>query len=284
MRLLTFQTDAGLRLGISTEEGVVDLSQCRSPYGDPALFFRDGLAALPALAAALLSPGELLDEGALELGPCVPSPGKILCVGLNYRQHAAESGLAEPATPVLFAKFSNSIAAPDEGVPLLPHAAQYDYEAELAVIVGRRTRNVPVEESLSCVLGYCNANDISARDLQRLTSQWLLGKTLDKFMPLGPYLVTADEISDPQALSIRCWMNGELRQDSTTADMIFSVAEIISYASRYMTLEPGDVISTGTPSGVILGRPDKVWLRPGDEVTVEVQGLGRLTNPMQNEA
>lgn len=279
MKLLTFRTDAGFRLGISTAQGVIDPGP---PYSDPAAFFREGLAALPKLAAALSAAEPLLDEAALELGPCVPAPGKILCVGLNYRLHAAESGLAEPTTPVLFSKFGNTVAASGEEVPLSPHAEQYDYEAELAAVIGRRAKDVPAEQALDYVLGYCNANDISARDLQMRTSQWLLGKTMDRFMPLGPYLVTADEIPDPQVLDVRCWLNGELRQDSNTVNMIFSVAEIISYISRYMTLEPGDVILTGTPSGVILGREDKVWMKAGDEVTVEVQGLGRLTNRLRD--
>ena len=140
------------------------------------------------------------------------------------------------------------------------------------------------QAALDVVLGYCTANDLSARDLQMRTSQWLLGKTLDGFCPIGPYLVTRDEVSDPQRLRIRSWLNGELRQDSTTADMVFSVAEIISYISQYITLKPGDVILTGTPEGVILGREDKTWMKPGDVISVEVEGLGRLTNPLVAES
>lgn len=282
MRLLCFQTANGWTLGAKTERGVLDTGQ------DPSAFYRRGQGALPALARrvdeALASPaGEWLDEDALTLGPCVPSPGKILCVGLNYARHARESGMAEPATPVLFSKFNNSLAAEGESVPLPAHVSEVDYEAELVVVLGRRLRNVSEEEALGGVLGYCNGNDLSARALQMLTGQWLLGKTLDKFLPLGPYLVTADEIPDPQRLPVRLWLNGELRQDSSTADMIFSVAQIVSYASRYMTLEAGDIISTGTPEGVILGMADKRWLEPGDEVAVEVGPLGRLTNRLVAE-
>jgi 2-keto-4-pentenoate hydratase/2-oxohepta-3-ene-1,7-dioic acid hydratase in catechol pathway len=182
-----------------------------------------------------------------------------------------------PTIPVLFSKFPNTIAAPGEQVVLPATAVEYDYEAELGVVIGRRAKHVREQEALDYVLGYCNINDLSARDLQMRTSQWLLGKTLDQFMPIGPYLVTADTVGDPQALDIRCWVNSALRQSSTTADMIFSVAELVSYISQYMTLEPGDVIATGTPEGVILGMAEKQWLKSRDEVVVEIAGLGRLT-------
>jgi 2-keto-4-pentenoate hydratase/2-oxohepta-3-ene-1,7-dioic acid hydratase in catechol pathway len=172
------------------------------------------------------------------------------------------------------------VAAPGEPIPLPDNAVQYDYEVELAAVIGRRARYVSEGQALDYVLGYCTANDLSARDLQTRTSQWLLGKTLDKFMPLGPYLVTADQVPDPQNLALRTWVNGELRQNSNTSDMVFSVAQLVSYVSQYLTLEPGDVILTGTPEGVVLGMKEKVWLKAGDEVTVEVEGLGRLTNSM----
>jgi 2-keto-4-pentenoate hydratase/2-oxohepta-3-ene-1,7-dioic acid hydratase in catechol pathway len=227
------------------------------------------------------SGAHLLQETELQLAPCVYQPGKIVAVGLNYRRHAHETGATIPATPILFSKFSNTLAASCQPVALPRVATQYDYEVELGVVIGRRASAVPVEQALEYVLGYCSANDLSARDLQMRTSQWLLGKTLDGFCPIGPYLVTRDEVPDPQQLELHTWVNGELRQNSSTADMIFSVAEIVSYASQYMTLDPGDVIITGTPEGVILGMPEpRVWLKPGDEVTVEVQGLGRLVTPL----
>ncbi|MEJ5249520.1 fumarylacetoacetate hydrolase family protein [Caldilinea sp.] len=289
MKLLNWITpDAGaVRVGVATDAGVIDCSA----IGFPALSM-ETLIAQPeafhslqrAIDHAVADPAahalRLLDETTLRFAPALTHPGKIICVGLNYRRHAAESGLPVPSTPVLFSKFNNSLAAHREAIPLPPTAHQYDYEVELAVVLGRRARNVSVEEALGCIFGYCTANDLSARDLQTRTSQWLLGKTLDKFLPLGPYLVTADEVRDPQNLSLKCWVNGELRQNSNTADMIFSVAEIVSYISQHFTLEPGDVICTGTPEGVILGMAEKVWLRAGDEVTVEVEGLGRLTNVM----
>lgn len=276
MRLLTFRQADGFALGMKTDSGVLKSSLT------PGEFFKQGSAALSSLQVELehASASDFIEEASLNIGPCVPNPGKILCVGLNYARHAKESGMAEPKTPVLFSKFNNTIAAPDEDVPLPDTANEYDYEAELVVVIGKRAKNVSEEAALDYVLGYCNGNDVSARDLQMLTGQWLLGKTLDKFMPIGPYLVTPDEAGDPQAMQVRCWLNGELRQDSNTSDMIFSVAEVVSYASQYMTLEPGDIITTGTPEGVILGMDPKVWMKPGDETVVEIGALGRLSNRM----
>ncbi len=273
MKLLTYQQSGqtGYSLGVKLADGIL-------PVAGTIAAILSGDAALPQVNAA--GAPDLLDEAELRIGPPVLNPGKILCVGLNYGRHAAESGMPEPETPVLFSKFNNSVAAPNEEIPLPASAVKYDYEVELAVVMGRRARDVSEAEALDYVFGYTTANDLSARDLQMRTSQWLLGKTLDKFFPFGPYLVTSDEVPDPQALALRTWLNGTLYQDSNTADMIFSVAEIIAYTSRYMTLEPGDVISTGTPEGVIMGWAEPVWLKPGDVVDVEVEGLGRLSNTM----
>ena len=297
MILLQFKTEQEWHLGVKTQHGVLDVS---AALNDQTI--SQSHAGVPSSLAAVCAGGSavceeldryvqhvlasdlthrwLLDEATLTYGPCVAEPGKIICVGLNYRRHAAESGMAIPSSPVLFSKFSNSIAAAGEPVVLPANAVEYDYEAELGVVIGKRAKNVSEQDALNFILGYCNVNDLSARDLQTRTSQWLLGKTLDQFMPIGPYLVTADEVRDPQALGIRCWVNGALRQNSSTADMVFSVPQLVSYISQYMTLEPGDVISTGTPEGVVLGMKEKQWLRPGDEVTIEVAGLGRLTNTM----
>jgi 2-keto-4-pentenoate hydratase/2-oxohepta-3-ene-1,7-dioic acid hydratase in catechol pathway len=270
VRLLTFHRDGGLRIGLVTRDGVAELAA-------------DDLNALltrPPAEVEGLAGASRAGEAGLALGPCVPRPGKIVCVGQNYRRHAEETGMAVPETPILFNKFSNTPAASGEDVPLPDVAEQYDYEAELCVVMGRTARRVSGADALDHVWGYCNCNDLSARDLQFRTSQWMLGKTLDGFFPIGPYLVSADEVADPQALAIRCLVNGEVRQDSSTADMVFGVAELVSYISRHVTLEPGDVIATGTPEGVALGRPDRPWLRPGDEVVVEVGGLGQLRNRM----
>ena len=293
MKLLTFRDGAGLKLGVGTDAGAIDVEAAAAALGgdgvprsiDEAVAggrtATDALAGLIGRAEAQGGAGEWLrDEASLELGPCVPNPGKIVCVGLNYRKHAEESNLPIPQTPVLFSKFRNTIAAPNEPVPLPPVGLEYDYEVELGVVIGRAARNVSEEDALDHVFGYCTANDVSCRDLQTRTSQWLLGKTLDKFLPIGPWLVTADEAGDPQGHTLRTWHNGTLRQDSTTADMIFSVREIVAYISKHFPLDPGDVIVTGTPSGVIMGLPEKNWLKPGDEVTVEVEGLGKLTNRM----
>lgn len=278
MRLLTFRGHDGLRLGVKTDRGVLDVTGAAGLT--PAQFFAAGLEGLPRLAELVnaAAADAFLDEATLTFGPCVVAPEKIICVGRNYADHAAESGGAVPETPMLFSKFNNALAAHGEDVPLRSAANEYDYEAELAVVIGRQARDVSEADALDYVLGYCNANDLTARDLQRRTSQFLLGKSLDKFLPLGPYLVTADEVPDPQALRVRLWVDGDLRQDASTAEMVFSVRHIISYASRYFTLEPGDVICTGTPAGVIMGHANPQWLRPGQEVTVEIDGLGRLTN------
>ena len=286
MKLLTFHRDNILQLGIHTETGVIDVAQAydeqaRIPLTMDAAI-RGGAEAMKALQALLDEPPAnwLLKEEGLQPGPCVGSPEKLICIGLNYKRHASETGMAIPETPVLFSKFNNTLAATGEPIPLPDNAIQYDYEVELGVVIGKEARYVSVDQALDHVFGYFTVNDMSVRDLQFRTSQWLLGKTLDKFFPTAPYLVTADEVSDPQNLELSCWVNGELRQSSNTSDMIFSVAECISYISQYMTLKPGDVISTGTPEGVVMGMTEKNWLKPGDEVVVEVQGLGKCTNQM----
>jgi 2-keto-4-pentenoate hydratase/2-oxohepta-3-ene-1,7-dioic acid hydratase in catechol pathway len=294
MILVTFKKDGALRLGIRLPVGVIDVQAAAEgrkrdmgemPITPDDLFAQGsaGLAALAEFTGKLIKANNtdyLLPEATLEFGPAVPNPQKIICIGQNYRRHALETGSEIPTSPVVFGKFNNALAAPNEAVPLPASAVQYDYEAELAVVIGRTCRDVSEADALSYVLGYCCANDISARDLQRRTSQWMLGKSFDKFYPIGPYLVTADQVSDPQALGIRLYMNGEKRQDSNTSDMIFSVAHLVSYISQYWTLVPGDIISTGTPEGVILGTQDKVWLKAGDKVTVEIDHLGSLTNVM----
>ena len=288
MKLLTYQSGDGNKLGVVTARGVLDVAAAVAATGVdcPAsadALYAQGSAALPGLGALVAAADEstlFLNESDLTYGPAVPNPGKILCVGLNYSKHAAESGMAPPDEPVLFSKFNNTIAAPNEDIPLQSDWETVDYESELGVVMGATARNVSVDEALAAVFGYCNMNDLSERNFQMKSGQWLLGKTLDKFLPLGPYVVTADEIPDPQNLSIKGWMNGELRQSSNTADMIFSVAEVIAYASRIMTLEAGDVISTGTPEGVIMGMDPKIWMKPGDEYVVEVAGLGKLANRM----
>ncbi len=286
MKLLTFHRNNILQLGIRTEAGVIDVAQAseghdRIPVTMDAVI-RGGVEAIEGLLGLVEQSAAnwFLDEQDLQPGPCVGTPEKVICIGLNYNRHARETGMAVPETPVLFSKFNNTLAATGDPIPLPDNAVQYDYEVELGVMIGKEARYVSVDEALDHVFGYFTVNDLSVRDLQFRTSQWLLGKTPDKFFPTAPYLVTADEVGDPQNLGLSCWVNGELRQNSNTADMIFSVAECISYISQYMTLKPGDVISTGTPEGVVMGMKEKNWLKPGDKVAVEVEGLGKCTNLM----
>ena len=286
MKLLTFHRNDVLQLGIRTQGGVIDVAQASGGQaGIPITMdaaIRGGAEAMKSLQGLAEQPVAhwLLNEQDLRPGPCVGTPEKLICIGLNYRRHAQETGMPIPEVPVLFSKFNNTLAATGEPIPLPDNALQYDYEVELGVVIGKEARYVRVDEALDYVFGYFTVNDMSVRDLQFRTSQWLLGKTPDKFFPTAPYLVTAEEVGDPQNLGLSCWVNGELRQNSNTADMVFSVAEVISYISQYMTLKPGDVISTGTPEGVVMGMQEKNWLKPGDEVVVEVEGLGKCTNRM----
>jgi 2-keto-4-pentenoate hydratase/2-oxohepta-3-ene-1,7-dioic acid hydratase in catechol pathway len=210
----------------------------------------------------------------------IERPGKIICVGLNYRDHAEEQGAELPKAPLLFAKWNNTLIGPGEAIVLPAESKQVDYEAELGVVIGTRGRHVTEAEALQFVAGYICVNDVSARDLQFSDGQWSRGKSPDTFCPVGPRLVPSEEIEDPQALAIRCILNGETLQDSNTSKMVFSVAEIIAYITRTITLEPGDLIATGTPSGVGIFRDPKILLKAGDEVSVEVEGLGKLTNPV----
>jgi 2-keto-4-pentenoate hydratase/2-oxohepta-3-ene-1,7-dioic acid hydratase in catechol pathway len=214
----------------------------------------------------------------------ISRPSKIVCVGLNYRDHAEEQGTELPKAPLLFSKWPNTLIGPGEPIVLPHEAKEVDYEAELGVVIGQTTRRVSEGEALGRVGGYICVNDVSARDLQFADGQWTRGKSPDTFCPVGPRLVPREEIADPQALSIRCVLNGETMQDSSTANMIFSVAEIIAYVSRTVTLEPGDLIATGTPAGVGVFRDPKVLLKDGDEVSVEIEGLGTLTNPVEKES
>lgn len=242
---------------------------------------RDAGITLPELFEGMKPrPADSVDLGSVRLAPCVPRPGKVVCIGLNYRRHAAESNLPVPERPIVFAKLANTPAASGEDIPLPAVSTEYDYEAELVAVIGRRARNVSEGDALNYVWGYCNGNDLSARDLQSQSSQWLLGKTLDHFAPIGPYLVSRDEAGDLERMAITCTVNGDVRQSSVVGDMVFSVPELVSFISRHFTLDPGDIIFTGTPEGVADGRPDHPWLKPGDEVVVEVGKLGRLVNRM----
>jgi 2,4-diketo-3-deoxy-L-fuconate hydrolase len=210
----------------------------------------------------------------------IPRPGKIVCVGLNYKDHAEEQGAELPAEPLLFAKFTTALIGPGDPIVIPPVVTRCDYEAELGVVIGSTVRRISKENAFESVAGYVVANDVSARDLQFSDGQWTRGKSPDTFCPVGP-LVPAADVPHPHALGIRAILNGETMQDSTTANLIFGIDEIISYASQTSTLEPGDLILTGTPAGVGVFRDPPRLLQPGDEITIEIDGVGSLTNPVE---
>ena len=210
----------------------------------------------------------------------VPRPGKLICIGLNYRDHAAESNMPIPERPVIFSKFSTCVIAPGEPVVIPPTSQQVDYEAELAVVIGRRAKNVKASRALDYVLGYTAFNDVSARDFQFADGQWQRGKSCDTFAPMGQTIVTTDQISDPHKLSIKLVLNGQTMQDSNTDQLIFGVPELIEFLTESITLEPGDVIATGTPPGVGFARKPPVFLKPGDKMEVLIEGIGGLSNPV----
>jgi 2-keto-4-pentenoate hydratase/2-oxohepta-3-ene-1,7-dioic acid hydratase in catechol pathway len=210
----------------------------------------------------------------------IDRPGKIICVGLNYRDHAEEQGTALPEAPLLFAKWQNTLVGPGDPIVIPPVVTKCDYEAELGVVIGAQVRDVSAENALEAVAGYVCVNDVSARDLQFADGQWTRGKSPDTFCPVGPALVSRDDIPDPQTLPIRAILNGATVQESQTAHMLFGVADVIAYVTRTITLEPGDLIATGTPAGVGAFRDPPLFMKPGDEITIEIDGIGSLTNPV----
>jgi acylpyruvate hydrolase len=228
------------------------------------------------VALAGMPEGPSLPLGEVTLRPVVPQPRKIICVGLNYRPHVTETARELPTYPVLFTKFSASLTGPYDALALPPESSEVDYEGEIAVVIGRPGRRIARADALDHVAGYTVANDISMRDYQRKTHQWLQGKCWESSTPLGPWLVTPDELPDPAALRLRTILNGETLQEATTAELIFDVPELISTISETVTLETGDVILTGTPGGVGMARDPKVFLKPGDTIAVEVDGVGRI--------
>lgn len=293
---VTFYKGNQLVLGIKTEKGILDVEAASMTF--------PSIKDVPRSVYDLITEGEtlqqeisrlvdaslredslFLEEASLDYGPSVPEPKKIICIGLNYKKHAAECNMPFPAAPILFSKFNNTINAHEKEIILPIHSSQVDYEAELAIIIGKKAKNVKKEEALSVVYGYSIANDVSARDLQSQSSQWLLGKTSEGFCPIGPYLVSKEEVENPNDLNIVSYVNGEIRQNSNTSDMIFSCEELISYISEHFTLQPGDIILTGTPEGVILGLPEekRVWLKDGDVVKVKIDKLGELSNTFITE-
>ena len=289
MRLISTNIASAETLGVAVDEHWLPAAEIAG--GGPRTIdelLSGGSEALASLSGAVRDGSAIREhdrdlDGQRLLAP-ITRPGKIIGIGRNYREHAAEEGVEPPSAPLIFGKWSTTIVGPGSEIRWDPTlATQVDYEAELGVVIGRRARRVSEGEALDYVLGYTCLNDVSARDLQFGDGQWVRGKSLDTFCPIGPAIVTTDEIPDPQRLRLSCTVSGERLQDATTADMYFSVAEIISYCSRAFTLEPGDVIATGTPSGVGAFRKPPRYLTDGDVVQVEVEGIGRLENTCRFE-
>lgn len=303
MKLITFVAGGQIRWGALHGEMAIDLNLARALFlasrgleakylaNDVLDFLRQGESAWEAAQETLEFFGHRLMDGIsfrrenVTLLAPISNPSKVIGVGLNYAEHRREHASEKPEYPVLFAKFPSAIIGPDEAITWDPTITQkVDYEGELGIVIGKRARRVSEVEALDFVFGYCNVNDISARDLQfdeKGAKQWTRGKSLDTFCPIGPYIVSKDEIADVQNLSIRTWVNGELRQESNTANMISNVAQLVAFISQGITLLPGDIIASGTPSGVGHYRQPPVYLQPGDVVEVEVEGLGRLRNPVR---
>lgn len=284
MRLVTFMIPGGPQLaGVVVDDLVFSLEP--AGYRDVLSVIRGGNSALAQIASYLRA---VPTRSGVELGKVVllapiPRPPKVICVGLNYRDHAEESKMEIPSAPTIFNKFPTAIIGPGAPVVLPRNSEKPDYEAEFAVVVGAGGRHIPAAAWRAHVFGYTILNDVSARDFQMATSQWLMGKTFDTFAPCGPWLTTADAIADPHALEISLEINGEVLQHSNTRHLIFDIPKLIEYLSSVFTLEPGDIISTGTPAGVGFARKPPRWIRPGDEMVVKVQGLGELRNPVVAE-
>ncbi len=273
MKIVRYATEGTSRFGVMAGGMVYPIPEAIASPGSNFLSL-EGVDALRALGEDALETA--MPVGSLALEAPLDQPEKIICIGLNYRRHAAEMKMSVPTTPVVFAKYANSLSGHRAAIHLNGLDEKIDYEAELAVVIGKPGKDIAIADAPAYVLGYACANDLSARTLQMATGQWTIGKTLDGFLPIGPCLVTADEVPEPQQLTIRCLVNGEVRQSSNTADMIFPVFELISYVSRFMTLRAGDVILTGTPEGVAMGSGGGAWLKPGDRVSVEIESLGEL--------
>jgi 2-keto-4-pentenoate hydratase/2-oxohepta-3-ene-1,7-dioic acid hydratase in catechol pathway len=282
LRLCTFRTDGEPTLGAEGPRGIVDL--------------RAVDAALPATLIELLALGDAgLDRArralvaardehvrprdGVRLLPPIPNPAKIVCIGLNYRDHAAEVKLELPQYVTAFAKWPNTLIGDGASIVIPAESHRVDYEAELAFVIGKRARHVSEADAYNVIAGYTCFNDVSVRDYQMRTSQWTLGKVFDTHGPCGPFLVTSDEIADPHALRISCSIDGEMLQDSSTSQLVFGIPRLVADLSAVMTLEPGDIVATGTPAGVGTSREPKRWIRPGERVRVEIEGVGRLENP-----
>jgi 2-keto-4-pentenoate hydratase/2-oxohepta-3-ene-1,7-dioic acid hydratase in catechol pathway len=284
MRLVTFQrAGAAPEPGVVIGEGVIGLAGAGFP--DLLSVIGGGAAALAKVQSWIARPpaGASVPVASVKLLAPIPRPPKLICIGLNYRDHAEETNMPIPTVPTVFAKFSTAVIGPGDAIVLPKASTRPDYEAEFAFIIGKGGRYIAASDWREHVFGYTMLNDVSARDYQMATSQWIMGKTFDTFAPMGPYLVTADEIADPHELDISLTLNGKGMQNSNTRNLIFRVPDLIAFLSSVFTLEPGDLVSTGTPGGVGFARKPPVYLQPGDEVVVRVQGLGELRNPVAAE-
>jgi 2-keto-4-pentenoate hydratase/2-oxohepta-3-ene-1,7-dioic acid hydratase in catechol pathway len=283
LRFVTFDRGHGSEAGVLAGEKIISLRE--SGVRDALSVIGGGADAMDRVRRWVESaPGsaELLLSAVKLLAP-IPRPPKIICIGLNYRDHAAESKMQVPDVPTVFAKFPTAVTGPGAPVVLPRNSTKPDYEAELAVVIGRGGRHIPEERWQEHVFGYTCFNDVSARDFQNATSQWMMGKTFDTFAPFGPAIVTADEAGDPHNLEISLELSGEVMQRSNTSQMIFRIPRLIAHLSSVFTLEPGDLIATGTPPGVGFAQKPPRWLRPGDVATVRISGIGELTNPFVAE-
>jgi 2-keto-4-pentenoate hydratase/2-oxohepta-3-ene-1,7-dioic acid hydratase in catechol pathway len=285
MKFVTFQApNTGAQAGIVSGDRAISLA---------AAGFADMLAVLASGPEGRAKIGTFVQHppadstfplSSVRLLAPVPRPPKLICVGLNYRDHAAEAHQEIPKVPTIFAKFSNVVIGPGDAIVLPKISRKPDYEAEFMFVIGTGGRNIAAEDWQQHVFGYTVFNDVSARDFQTVTSQWMIGKTFDTFAPMGPYLVSADEISDPHALDISLRIGNEVLQHSNTRELIFKIPELVAYLSSVVTLEPGDVVATGTPAGVGFARKPPRYLQPGEEVIIRIEGIGELRNPVIAEA
>ena len=284
MRLVSYESNGTICAGLQSALLDTIYPLARLGYPNTLAFLTAGAEGWEAAEKAAASATNLIQVAEARLLAPIERPGKFLCIGLNYKDHAEESNMALPKTPVVFTKFNNSIVGQGATVILPKLTAQPDYEAELAIVIGKRGRNIAPADWEEYVFGYTIVNDVSARDVQMATSQWSLGKSFDTFGPMGPAIVSKSEIPDPHKLFIRLSIDGEMLQDSNTDQLVFKAPDLIAYLSSIMTLEPGDLISTGTPAGVGLGRKPQRWMKPGETMTIEIEGIGSLTNPIAGEA
>lgn len=283
MKLVTFTHNNLTRLGAVMDDYVVDSQGCTDIPADMIAFLSAGAAALAAMQRQIDGGAQRIALADVKLEAPVPRPGKYLGVGLNYADHVAETGRDKPEYPAFFTKQSTCVIGHGDAIQRPKVSDKLDYEGELAFVIGRRCRHVPLDKAREVIAGFTIANDVTVRDWQARSPTWTVGKSFDTCGPLGPWLVTADEIGDPHRLSLKTWVDDELRQSANTSEMMFNCYEMVAYLSQAMTLEPGDVIATGTPAGVGVKMKPRGYLKPGQVVRIEIEGIGALSNPVIEE-